>query len=88
MTVDDDDARSPRYGRRSPAPARCRRTRGDRRPRSRNSAWTRSRPPRSSPIVEIRLGVEFPVDVLRTADRGETVGEVLDRLRDGLAVRA
>jgi acyl carrier protein len=37
--------------------------------------------------VEIRLGVEFPVDVLRRLTEARTVGEVLDRLRDALAVR-
>ena len=36
--------------------------------------------------LEIRLGVEFPVDVLRRLTEARTVGEVLDRLRDGLAV--
>ncbi len=36
--------------------------------------------------LEIRLGVEFPVDVLRRLTDARTVGEVLDRLRDGLAV--
>jgi len=36
--------------------------------------------------VEIRLGVDFPVDVLRRLSEAGTVGEVLDRLRDGLAV--
>jgi acyl carrier protein len=36
--------------------------------------------------VEIRLGVEFPVDALRTLTQAETVGDVLDRLRSGLAV--
>ena len=35
--------------------------------------------------VEIRLGVEFPVDVLRRLIEADTVGQVLDRLRDGLA---
>jgi acyl carrier protein len=37
--------------------------------------------------LEIRLGVEFPVDVLRRLTEAETVGDVLDRLRDALAVR-
>jgi acyl carrier protein len=37
--------------------------------------------------LEIRLGVEFPIDVLRQLTEARTVGEVLDRLRDGLAVR-
>jgi acyl carrier protein len=37
--------------------------------------------------VEIGLGVEFPVDVLRQLTQARTVGEVLDRLRDGMAVR-
>ena len=37
--------------------------------------------------LEIRLGVEFPVDVLRRLTEATTVGDVLDRLRDGLAVR-
>ena len=36
--------------------------------------------------LEIRLGVEFPVDVLRHLADAGTVGEVLDRLRGGLAV--
>ena len=36
--------------------------------------------------LEIRLGVEFPVDVLRRLTDADTVGEVLDRLRDGMAV--
>jgi acyl carrier protein len=36
--------------------------------------------------VEIRLGVEFPVDVLRQLTQARTVGDVLDRLRVGLAV--
>ncbi len=36
--------------------------------------------------VEIRLGVEFPVDVLRQLTQARTVGDVLDRLRAGLAV--
>jgi acyl carrier protein len=37
--------------------------------------------------VEIRLDIEFPVDVLRGLTEARTVGEVFDRLRDGLAVR-
>jgi acyl carrier protein len=37
--------------------------------------------------LEIRLGVEFPVDVLRQLTQTRTVGDVLDHLRDGLAVR-
>ena len=37
--------------------------------------------------LEIRLGVEFPVDVLRRLTEATTVADVLDRLRDGLAVR-
>lgn len=37
--------------------------------------------------LEIRLGVEFPVDVLRRLIEAGTVGQVLDRLRDGLAGR-
>jgi acyl carrier protein len=37
--------------------------------------------------VEIRLDVEFPVDVLRGLTQARTVGEVLVLLRDGLAVR-
>jgi len=37
--------------------------------------------------VEIGLGVEFPVDVLRRLSEARTVGEVLERLREGLAVR-
>jgi acyl carrier protein len=36
--------------------------------------------------VEIGLGVEFPVDVLRTLTEAQTVGDVFDRLRNGLAV--
>jgi acyl carrier protein len=36
--------------------------------------------------LEITLGVEFPVDVLRQLTQAQTVGDVLDRLRDGLAV--
>jgi acyl carrier protein len=37
--------------------------------------------------LEIRLDVEFPVDVLRRLSEAGTVGEVFARLRDGLAVR-
>jgi acyl carrier protein len=37
--------------------------------------------------LEIRLGVEFPVDVLRRLTEAGTVGQVLDRLRDGLGAR-
>jgi acyl carrier protein len=37
--------------------------------------------------LEIRLGVEFPVDVLRRLIEAGTVGQVRDRLRDGLAGR-
>ena len=37
--------------------------------------------------VEIRLDVEFPVDVLRRLIEARTVGDVLGGLRDGLAVR-
>ncbi|HVN11750.1 MAG TPA: acyl carrier protein [Kineosporiaceae bacterium] len=36
--------------------------------------------------LEIGLGVEFPVDVLRQLTEARTVGDVLDRLRDGLPV--
>jgi acyl carrier protein len=36
--------------------------------------------------VEIGLAVELPVDVLRTLTEAQTVGDVLDRLRNGLAV--
>jgi acyl carrier protein len=36
--------------------------------------------------LEIALGVEFPLDVLRRLTEARTVGDVLERLRNGLAV--
>jgi acyl carrier protein len=36
--------------------------------------------------LEIALGVEFPLDVLRRLTEARTVCDVLERLRNGLAV--